>query len=317
MKAAEKAKAQKIIDKIQDGRFDENDIDNIFMRLRAYSGEYRVFREVADFVAHNDVRKKGITSASLEAFHLSFKYIIDYDVKKKTLDVSKPIPLYIKKMMKYQADKFSEELWTKFNVTPEELKSRIDKYFKDDKKAKTTQLQRLKDGSPEDFAPIRHLFEYVRVEPAFDAASLMQDLLGVLTWNKLVFQESAVIAQQPAIILCVMLLMHQTKFEFDDDMKGECRISTEHLDLKVGQPFSGFGGLQVRGSVNVLHPEGMTFPLEFSIFESGLQAEEYCDVSLLLQHNAQADFSERLVRVDLERELILLDGNRLGPIAEE
>lgn len=147
MKAAEKAKAQKVIDKIQDGRFDENDIDNLFMRLRAYSGEHRVFREIADFVAHNDSRYKGMTNASLEAFYLSLQYFVDYPYQDKALDVSHPIPLYIKKLMKYQVDKCDpEQLRSEFKVTPERLKSRIDNYFRDDKKAKTTELQPHKVG---------------------------------------------------------------------------------------------------------------------------------------------------------------------------
>ena len=37
MKQEEKIKAQKIIDKIETGNFDENDIDSLFMKLRPYS----------------------------------------------------------------------------------------------------------------------------------------------------------------------------------------------------------------------------------------------------------------------------------------
>lgn len=45
MKSIEKGKVQKIVDKIQSGNFDENDIDNIFMKLRAYSANFNVFRD--------------------------------------------------------------------------------------------------------------------------------------------------------------------------------------------------------------------------------------------------------------------------------
>tara|TARA_Y100001956_G_C4086157_1_gene170747 strand:- start:749 stop:1042 length:294 start_codon:yes stop_codon:yes gene_type:complete len=90
MKGIEKSKTQKIIDKIQNDNFDENDIDNLFMKLRAYSGGNTVFREIADFVAHNDLRDRGITNQSLQAMYYSIKYFIEYVSPKKTLDIASP-----------------------------------------------------------------------------------------------------------------------------------------------------------------------------------------------------------------------------------
>lgn len=45
MQANEKAKAQRTIEKIESSAFDDNDIDNLFMRLRAFSTGYNVFRK--------------------------------------------------------------------------------------------------------------------------------------------------------------------------------------------------------------------------------------------------------------------------------
>jgi hypothetical protein len=312
LKTAEKAKAQKIVDKIQSGNFDENDVDNLFMRLRAYSGEHWVFREVADFVAHNDARNKGLTNASLEAFHLTLKFYTDYSYQQKPLDVSLPIPLYIKKLMKYQVDKCDpEQLRREFNVAPERLKSRIDNYFKDDKKNKTTELQRHKVGGPESFAPIQHLLGFIGSVPAFTADSLVQDLVGVLKSNRLVFDEHAISKQRSTVILCVMLLMHQTSFEFSDDAKGECRIALEHPNT------SEFGELQVMGTVSVTMPDGAVVSWGFPVFISGLQAVDYCDDSLFRNHAFSADSHERALIIDLNRELFLLEGNRLGPLVGE
>ena len=89
MKPIEKAKAQKLVLKLESGDFDENDIDNIFMRLRAYSHGNRIFHEIADFVAHNDKRDKGVSAESLEAFYLSIKYFLEYVSPKKTLDIGR------------------------------------------------------------------------------------------------------------------------------------------------------------------------------------------------------------------------------------
>ena len=80
-----KEKAQKIVSRIESGKFDEIDVDSLLMLLRAFSNDHLIFREISDFVAHNDERKKGITTNSLEAFYLNLKYFIEYVSKKKEL----------------------------------------------------------------------------------------------------------------------------------------------------------------------------------------------------------------------------------------
>ncbi|MEI8654298.1 hypothetical protein P4S57_17195 [Pseudoalteromonas sp. Hal273] len=137
MKGIEKSKAQKLILKIEKGQFDENDIDSLFMRMRAYSNKMPVFREIADFVAHNDQRDRGLANQSLETMYLRMKYFLEYNSPKKSLDISSPFPLWIKKLMVLQVNKFKESvLKEKFNVTQQRLKSRIENAFKDDKKIK-------------------------------------------------------------------------------------------------------------------------------------------------------------------------------------
>lgn len=89
MKTIEKSKLQKSIQKIESGSFDENDIDNIFMKLRAYSTKFSVFREIADFVAHNDQRDRGLVNQALEHMYLSMRFFLDYQGEnKKQLDIS-------------------------------------------------------------------------------------------------------------------------------------------------------------------------------------------------------------------------------------
>ena len=39
MKPFEKGKTQKVLEKILPGKFDENDVDNLFMKLREYADE--------------------------------------------------------------------------------------------------------------------------------------------------------------------------------------------------------------------------------------------------------------------------------------
>lgn len=320
MKASEKAKAQKIIDKIQGGVFDENDVDNLFMRLRAYSSGYAVFREAADFVAHNDARNQGLVNQSLEAFYLSFKFFLEYGHQQKELDVSKPIPLYIKKLMKYQVDKCKpEQLKKDFNVTRDRLKSRIDNYFKDDKKTKTTQYQEFKVRGQKSVEPIQHLLGFIGSVPAFTGDMLIKDLLSVLKHNKLAFDENAIVSQKPTIILCVMLLMHQSRHEFDETATGDCQIATEHASVFKEMPpehqGEGFGELQVIGSIGCIRPDGSPFSVAYPVFQSGLKAVDYCDDSLFVDQPVAQIPNLYRTEAKLDGDLLLLDNGKLGSIS--
>lgn len=318
MKAAEKAKAQIVLNRIQRGTFDQLDVDHLFTYLRPYCGEHWVFRDIADLVAHPDARNKGLANKSLEAFYLSIKFLVEYAFQEKKLDPTKPIPLYIKKLMKYQVEKCDpEELRRDFNVTPERLKSRIDNYFKDDKKSKTTELQHHKVGGAQGFAPIGHLLSFIGSVPAFTADELMLELLGVMISNNLEFDEQSLTSQRSAIILCVMLLMHHTNHEFDVDATGSCEIHTERSHIDKGMAPEDFGELQVMGTVNVPDPSGGSLRWSFPIFESGLQAAEYCDASLLVVYPDPNSPSQERMQLYLERGLRLLDGRKLGPLADE
>ena len=78
VKSNEKRKTQGLINKIQSGQFDENDVDGLFMKLRAYSTGFRVFREIADLIAHNDQRNHGLVNQALETVYLRMKFFMEY-----------------------------------------------------------------------------------------------------------------------------------------------------------------------------------------------------------------------------------------------
>ncbi|KAA0972786.1 hypothetical protein [Pseudomonas sp. ANT_H12B] len=317
MKASERIKAQKVVDKIQAGNFDENDIDNLFMRLRAYSAGHLVFREAADFVAHNDARDRGLLNESLENIYLSFKYFLEYAMPDaQALNVSNPIPIYIKKLMKYQVDKCKPEyLREKFNVTPEKLRSRIDTFFKDDKKSQTTQLQLFKLGK-DGFAPFQYLVSFIVSYPAFTGDQLLDDLLAVLRLNALSFDEQAIVAQKPIILLCVMLLMHEARFVLAHGATAECRVAVEEAVINKDTPHEQAGPeaglIQVKGTVTLLRPNGSPLQVSYPIFQSGLSAVDYCDASLFdVGFNPETPELNTL-RLDLAGDLFLSVDGKLG-----
>lgn len=290
MKEIERSKAQKVVDKIQSGTFDENDVDNLFMRLRAYSCGQDVFREFADFVAHNDERDRGIINSSLDAFRLSIKYFIEYASPKKALDISRPFPLYVKRLMKYQVDKSSEAvLREKFSVTRARLKSRIDSLFAEDKKGNTAYLRKGKIGTAT-IEALQHVLGFIGSHPVITQEALLEQLVVVLRKNHLQFDEGAIAREAPKISLSALLLLHDARFEFHGQKPGYCRISCDNVAIPHNTRFvdengrevdykDEFGVLQVLGYV-VLDKDGKDLTICFPVMSTSLNVDDWCDQSL-------------------------------------
>jgi hypothetical protein len=260
------------------------------MKLRAFSDGNDVFREVADFVAHNDIRNKGMTNKSLESLYLSFKFFNEYTSEKKPLNISEPFPLYIKKLMMYQIDKCNEEdLKLKFSATKHTLESRISTLFKDDKKTATTQLKNPK-LSKNNFQLIQYLLGFIGIQPAFDHTILISQIIKVIKNNELTVNENEFLKNADKLILCVLLLLDDSAFDFDGYKFGYCKLSCEktfilHTQNLVDQDGNkidyseSFGTLQLHGYVT-LNKNGKDNTISFPLMTTNLLVDEWCDDTL-------------------------------------
>ncbi|MGF6791600.1 hypothetical protein [Paraburkholderia sp. 35.1] len=104
------AKLNQIIERIQTGRFDANDVDNLLMKLRPYAVDKTVFLEVANFVAHSDARDRGLAQQSITAFVDSIQFFREYVAEKRPLDVREPFPAYIYRLFLSQTRLSDERL---------------------------------------------------------------------------------------------------------------------------------------------------------------------------------------------------------------
>lgn len=316
MKPAEKIKTQKIVDKIEAGDFDENDIDNLFMKLRAYSSNHRVFREIADFVAHNDSRDRGLANQALETMYLSMRFFLEYNSPKKTLDLSQPFPLWIKRLMMFQVDKCGEEiLKEKFNVTASRLKSRIENSFKIDKKAKIAQY---KDGklSENTFEAIQHVMSFISGNAAFTQDQLIDELVGVLGANRLRFDTEVILSLSDKITLCTLLLFHQSEFDIRSHKKAQCEVAAEKssishnvqfVDVK-GNPVEyheTFGTLSVMGTVTVKRDE-QDLGISHCVMSTNLEVESWCADNLFrIEHLSDEVPNHMCKRIRLDTDLAI------------
>jgi hypothetical protein len=300
----EKIKAQKTLSKIESGKFADTDIDSLFMYLRAFSDDNYVFREVADFVAHNDSRNKGLVNKSLKAFYLRMLLFIEYSYHGKKLDISKPIPLYMKELVKYQIDKCdSKVLLTKFNVTQHKLKAFVDNFFKEDKKNRKVKVSKTTDHNA--VKAISYCLGFIYSYPSITQEVLLDEIILVPSKNQLTFDSLKIRSQSNKIVICVLAFLNKTTFDFDYE-KGFCNISCERTSIpkdiknEHGQDiFIDHGKLQLHGSITVKNG-GEDHKICFPVFVTDLKAEDYCHTSLF---SIYSEFDILFQKVLLEGDL--------------
>ena len=304
MKLIEKSKAQKIVNKIQRDQFDENDIDSLFMRLRAYSKGNHVFKEIADFVAHNDERDRGLANKSLETMYLRMKFFIEYNSPNKSLDISSEFPLWIKKLMLLQVDKFDErELKDKCNVSQQRLKSRIDNGFKENKKNKTALLKQGKLSS-DTLKAIQHVMSFLISKSAFTQNELISELMDVIRSNDIALDSDLFLLQANKITLCTMLLLHNATFDIKGHKLGYTKIDCESSSISFNTRFidgddvksnETFGKLSINGYV-VIDNNGKDATISSPLMETNLDAVEWCNDDMFTIKPLSGDIPNHLCK---------------------
>jgi hypothetical protein len=325
MKPVERSKTTKIMEKLETGNFDENDIDSLFMKLRAYSMGFVIFREVADFVAHNDKRDRGIANQSLETMYLQIKYFLEYVSPKRRLDLSLPFPIWVKRLMKFQVDKCDEsQLRDKFNVTRKRLIDRIDGAFKEDKKNNLA-IYRQGKLSLDTLNAIKHVLSFIGGSYEFNQNDLINELIAVLKQNKIKFDEATLRSLSNKITVCVLLLFHHTEFDFKGYKLGRCKISPEKesishnvkfVDVDGNEVFheESFGNLSVQGTITV-EMNGKEVPISHSVMATNLSAEEWCSSDLFYIEPLSKDVPNYMCkRLKLDVDLCINDDFQLSSI---
>jgi len=291
MKQEEKIKAQKIIDKIETGNFDENDIDSLFMKLRPYSYNLnlKIFLEIADLVAHNNNRSKGVINTALEAFYLRMKFLSEYDSQKRHLDISKPFPSWVKTLMIYQVDRCKiNTLKDKYDTSPQELKKEIEENFI---KSKIPKFVELKRGASyrKLFHIIKYILSIISTIPSFTQKEIINETLTAIQRNKLSVNNDVFLSHSSRFILCTLLLFNNTTYTFDKKNKNpqvrtfiapdkfEITLTPEEekhpsrKELRMNE----FGKLGVTGSILLMH-KGKRNPVAYKLIETELDVYRYC-----------------------------------------
>lgn len=291
MKLVERVKAERTVEKIQGGTFDQDDIELLLIRLRAYSGGYWVFREASNFVAHNDVRDQGVINESLDTFNLSVRFFMEYGYTGVGLRLDEPFPAYIKKLLTLQVKKFDEkELLKETGLGRAKLLVKIDNHIK--KAAKGQCVLEVKKAGEKVYNAFAYLLQRIKVAPVFSPEDLYGEVIGVLSANKVAHNQDALFEQKDRFILSFALMLHQTQQQLTDGKVGNCELDFEEL--------GGVRHLVVKAGVQVDF-ENAHVEMVHTIFNTGLSVVEYCGASILSE-DASA------IRSNLARPIQLIDG---------
>lgn len=312
MKLTEKIKVQKSVLKIQSGEFDEGDVELLFMRLRAYSEGFHIFREAADLVAHNDVRDKGVINESLDALFLRLKFYMEYTLGEKVIYLDGAFPSYFKKLLLYQVKKFSDrELKDDFKSSRQKLCSIINNLFQEDRKARTCVLKNP-SASASKLNLIFSLLDWIKVEPVFTVEDLMCEILQVLRLNEIEFLEYALREQQDKIILSFILLLHMTEFKLSAGGSAICKIEigggasfgeSSKKELVVRLP----NALAVVATSN-WDTGKKPFSLSHNIFNTEIDASVFCDPSIYNEEERVDFYLNKCKAKELKPDLQFLAG---------
>ncbi|WP_428658517.1 hypothetical protein [Runella sp.] len=225
----ERIKLQKVISKIELGDFDENDIDNLLMKLRAFAGDNSIFIEISHFVAHNDVRDRGLTHEALELSYFLFKYHFTYKKDNPKFSVNNPFPIYIVKLIEYQLKKVDNQYFKDtFKFSKEEFRKYIKVYIKNSINSDEYLIDLIALDSTKNKAGfingILYLIKFLNYPPIYKQSEILDAITDTMRRNALVFSEAKFKSQSNKIMLSILYLLHNTKYDLKEIGYGSCKI---------------------------------------------------------------------------------------------
>lgn len=316
-------KLKQIVSRIQAGTFDENDVDNLLMKLRPYACENKVFHEVAHFVAHAAARDRGMAHQSIEAFVDSVRYFQEYVSVKRPLDLDTPFPTYIYRLLLSQS-RLSDErrLRDQHKMSHTTLIKKIKSNFSIDKKAETCRLKNNKGGS-ELIGALQFITSFIHSRAAFHLRDFHKELKDVMREQEVTFDDVTWDAQSDHISLAILCLISNNKFVLSNRGQASCSLAAEsHFRLLNGQrrlptgnmssqPTS-FGRLMILGEATVNSTNKAPLRISFPLIETDLDPHEHCDPRLFVQNQSTEDFGDcRVEVINLARDMSLSNDFKL------
>jgi hypothetical protein len=317
MQLKELVKLNLLIERIQVGKFDANDVDNLLMKLRPYAGKNAIFQEVANFVAHPDARDRGLAQQSLTAFIDSIQYFQDYASGNIALDLEKPFPAYIYRLFLSQTYLSDERrLKSEHKMSHASLIKKINANFTIDKKSGTCQFRNNKGGQ-ELVNALQFVMGFIHARPAFHIRDFHAELKSVMKSQNVAFNEVAWNAQADKISLAILCLVSNTEFLLTSGGTAICQLKVEN-DFRLvsgkhrlsngttsSEPIE-FGKLMILGEATVVGANKPPVRIGFKLISTDLDPREHCHPKLFVRGQAPAELGDCIVEtIEFGRDMSL------------
>jgi hypothetical protein len=286
----DKAKVQRIVSEIINGKFDDISIDALLFELRDYSQKESLFREIAHFIAHPE-REKGEFRDFILNYSKKIKFVWDYRFRGKKLDINTVLPLYVLDLL-YNEIKIIDDLifQNKYNITKQQLLKFIKRNIVKDELHETVNF---KYQLPFDKIQVitfclSHIGEQKEI---LNEDIIINDIIKTLKENRISFDEKKFKLQSDKIMLCILLLLHlkTLKIEESDEEIPYCSIlynnETELKNIHLG----------LYGIMN--SPEGDYMKIAFPLISTNLLLTQWCDEELIydtIQSNKKNEITRQL-----------------------
>jgi hypothetical protein len=262
-------KVNEILNRIKTNSFNYDDIDLLFIHLREYSEKNSIFEEISHFIAHNETRIKGLIFDSVSALNTRVKMLNDKS-NEYLFSVDKPFRKELLDAIKLQVKKLEKNfIQTQFGLSKEMIEERLNEDFVIENKEKVY----IKKTSQNVLDLISYCLNTIGTIPDFTQNEVIEDINKTLIKNE--FSIEGIEYNSNKIMLCILVLLHRTKFKLNNQKIAYCHIyynaeergTVKKLGLYTKVFFSEYEGI------------GFGYP----IISTNLVLDNWCENNLMDQ----------------------------------
>jgi len=289
-------KAKKIIQRIEEGQFTENDIELLLIRLREFSGPKSIFREISHFIAHQK-RDSGLTFTSLYKVYCRMRAYGEFQYHKKQLDLTAPIDKWFYDFVLFQLDEIeSHVLKKKYGFSRKQAKKEFKGFFTENKAIYTC----ITKPTQNLINIVNEASSFIKMTPLFSCGDIVSSFSDTFKDLGLLQDSCNFEAQSERLILCLLVLMHKREFHIGKDIFGK----TE-LDF----PAEGTGkikALELRGTIEIPNLTGIVVTL----IETSIEFRNTCESDLLIEKETNIK-GHYWTAFDLNSDFTITDNGKL------
>jgi len=271
MENRELIKAQVLVDRIQSGKFDYLDVENLIMTMRESSRilSYKAFYEIAHFVAHNGERDRGLVKDQLDLIYYSMLYLHEFNSPQKQFNINGIFPSFIKDYLLTKLKSLDQSFFKSQKIKKKEAQ----KYIEEIEENEVLKMSYFKNMTKPLSELIIEMVRFIEIKPLTEQDLFLKDFCQILEKEKIRINKPQFLAQSDKICMSILYLLSSARFKVGSDQQGQLSVTTME-DGPTSQH-----NLTVVGSIPLNNPETY-ISIVFPIFMTNLDCKIWCDPNM-------------------------------------